>query len=302
MLTQLAQVFLNVITPVFLLVIIGYFAGPRLGLQARTLSRFAYYILIPAFVFNVTSSAKIEAGLALRMFLYIIVVHIAVAIVGFIVPLLLGKSNEMTAAMILAVTFGNVGNFGLPIIEFGFGEEALLPATLYFLGIMLISFIIGVAAASWQKGGSLGAVTAVLKTPAIIALVPALFINYLQIPTPLFIERVSGLLAGALIPTMLITLGVQLAEVKRIQFNGDMVLATAVRLIIAPLLALLLAGVFNIHGLERNAGIMQAAMPVAVLASIISLEYELLPDFVTTTVLFSTIASVITLTVWIVIL
>ena len=41
---------------------------------------------------------------------------------------------------------------------------------------------------------------------------------------------------------------------------------------------------------------MQAAMPAAVLTSIIALEYDLLPDFVTRTVLFSTLASVVTLT------
>ena len=33
---QLIEIFFNVITPVFGLVIIGYFAGPRLELEART--------------------------------------------------------------------------------------------------------------------------------------------------------------------------------------------------------------------------------------------------------------------------
>jgi hypothetical protein len=42
--------------------------------------------------------------------------------------------------------------------------------------------------------------------------------------------------------------------------------------------------------------VFQAAMPTAVLASIIALEHNLLPDFVTTAVLFSTVASVVTLT------
>ena len=37
-------------------------------------------------------------------------------------------------------------------------------------------------------------------------------------------------------------------------------------------------------------------MPAAVLTSLIALEHDLLPDFVTTTVLFSTILSSITLT------
>ena len=37
---QLAVIFLNVLVPVFLLVGLGYLAGPRLGLESRTLSIF----------------------------------------------------------------------------------------------------------------------------------------------------------------------------------------------------------------------------------------------------------------------
>jgi len=61
---QLVSIFLDVLTPVFALVVLGYVVGPRLGLEGRTLSRFAYYLLTPAFVFNVLSSARIEAALA----------------------------------------------------------------------------------------------------------------------------------------------------------------------------------------------------------------------------------------------
>jgi predicted permease len=154
MLVQLVEVFINVVTPVFLLVIVGYVVGPRLQLEARTLSRFAYYVLVPAFVYNITSTAKIEVGLALRMFVFILLVHLVVAVGGWLIPRLLGRSDTVIAATVLVAVFGNVGNFGLPIIEFGFGAEALLPATFYFLAILLISFVIGVAAANWQKGGS----------------------------------------------------------------------------------------------------------------------------------------------------
>jgi predicted permease len=38
-------------------------------------------------------------------------------------------------------------------------------------------------------------------------------------------------------------------------------------------------------------------MPAAVLTSLIAMEHDLLPDFITTTVLFSTLASAFTLTV-----
>ena len=50
--------------------------------------------------------------------------------------------------------------------------------------------------------------------------------------------------------------------------------------------------------MERSTGILQAAMPSAVLTSIIAIEYKLIPEFVTTTVLFSTLYSILTLTVF----
>ena len=64
-------VFLNVVSPVFILVVIGYFIGPRLNVEARSLSRTAYFVFVPAFVFNIISEAKIEAELALQMVSFI---------------------------------------------------------------------------------------------------------------------------------------------------------------------------------------------------------------------------------------
>lgn len=60
---------------------------------------------------------------------------------------------------------------------------------------------------------------------------------------------------------------------------------------------MLLAFPFGITGLERSVGIMQSSMPMAVLTSIIAAENDLMPAFVTATILFSTLVSVLTLTV-----
>lgn len=297
MIYQLVEIFFNVITPVFALVLIGYLAGPRLGLEARTLSRLAYFVLIPSFVFNVMSSAKMEAALATRMVAYILIVHVAVAGVAFLTAWLLKRPPKMIGAYVVIAVFGNVGNFGLPLIEFRLGPEAITAATIYFLAIVVISFVISVAAASWHQGGSVTAVLAVFKTPALLALIPALFFNLTNITPPLFLTRITGLLGNAMVPIMLVALGVQLAATKQMQINRDTLQATGIRLLGAPILAILLAVPFGLTGIERGAGIFQASMPTAVLASIIALEYDLLPDFVTTAVLFSTLASVITLTI-----
>lgn len=299
---ELLPIFLNVLAPVFLLVLLGYLVGPRLAFEGRTLSRFAYYILTPAFIFNILSTAKIEANLATRMALFIVAVYSGSTLLAFVVARLLRRSAQMTAAYVMIAVFGNVGNFGLPIVQFASGPEGLLPATVYFLANLVLAFIVCVAAANFGKSNFLSASIQVFKTPALLALPPALLVNWAQVPVPPFVGRPMELLAGALIPTMLIVLGVQLASAGLPRPSLDMVLSILIRLISGPAIAFAIVGAFGLSGLERDVGILQASMPSAVLVSIIALENRLLPEFVTATVLLSNLASIITLNIVLVLL
>jgi predicted permease len=300
---ELLVIFANVLAPVFLLVALGYIAGPLLKLDSRTISRFSYFILTPAFCFDVMSKARVDPGLAVRMASYIALVHVLCAIAALLVARALRRPPQMVAAYILIAVFGNVGNFGLPIVQFRFPGDAsiMATATIYFLAIMVIAFVVSVAAANWHRGGSVRAMIAVFKTPALIAVPPALLANWanleLGFTLPPIVVRPVELLAAAMIPTMIIALGCQLASAGIPRPNLDMVIASAVRLIGGPLLAFALVALFGLTGIERSVGILQASMPAAVLVSIIAVENDLLPEFVIATVLFSTLASIITLTV-----
>jgi len=291
----LGAIFLNVLGPVFALVLIGYFVGPRLGLQSRTLSRLAYYVLAPGFVFGLLSNAQVSGALAARMVGFVLALQLCCAALGFGVARLLGRSRTVAAAYLLIVTFANVGNFGLAIVHFALGDAAILPATIYFVAISTSSFAICVAAANWVRGGGLAATVAVVKTPAVVCLVPALAVNLLHFPTPMIVQRSVDLLSGAMIPAMLLGLGIQFAENGLPRLSRDMLIASGLRLIAAPALAVVLIIPFGLTGIERGAGIIQASTPAAVFAAIIAVEHDLLPDFVTATVLLSTIISVVTM-------
>jgi predicted permease len=294
--SQLLSIFVNVLTPVFTIVAVGYLAGPRLGVGGRSLSKIAYYILAPAFIFNLFSAAAISLSLAVRMSLFIIVVTSGCVLAAMLSARLMGHRGKMVSAFILLAAFGNAGNFGLPIIQFKLGEEGLLPASIYFLTLSAFGFIVGVMAAAWDRGGAKKAVWSTLTTPAIVAVLPAALVNGMDWTVPLFLDRSIDLLSAALIPVMLLTLGMQLGGIHRPRLNANVAAAGFVRLIVGPLLAIALAGVFGLSGLPRDAGIIQASMPSAVFCSLIALEYDLVPEFVTTTVLFSTLASALTLT------
>jgi predicted permease len=293
---QFFSVFLNVILPVFGIVALGALVGRRLELQARTLTRTAYYVFVPAFIFNAISGKDVALEQALRMMVFIVLAHLLMAALAGGIGWLLGKSKEMIAAFVMIGVFGNVGNYGLAVIRFRLGEDATAPATLYFVAIVITAFIICVGAAGWAHSGGKGAIWGVLKTPALWATVPAMLVSASDVAVPLMCSRMIGLLADAMIPVMLFALGLQLLEQKRVKLSGDLFLACGIRLLLAPAIAYAVAIPFALGTVESAAGILQAGMPAAILVAIISKENDIVPDFVTSAVVASTLCSLFTLT------
>lgn len=299
---ELLTVFINVILPVFGIVALGFLLGGPLELQARTLTRAAYYVFVPAFIFKAISGADIPLDSALKMIVFIVLTHLLAAFVAGGIGRALGKPKEMIAAFVMIAAFGNVGNYGLAVIRFRLGEASMAPASIYFVAITVTAFVICVGAAGWANGGSRGAIWGVVKTPALWATVPALIVSTGDLEVPLMLSRMIGLLADAMIPVMLFALGLQLLEQRRVSFSGDVVLATGIRLLMAPALAFVVALPFAFGQIENAAGILQAGMPTAILVAIIAKENDIVPDFVTSVVVVSTLASLVTLTLLMVLL
>ena len=294
---RLLSVFVDVVVPVFAIVGIAYAFGPRLKLDVRTLSRAAYSIFVPAFTFDVISRATVPPGHALRMAGFIMAAHLLPGMIAWLVARALGRSREITAALVMLAVFGNVGNFGLALVQFRLGDEAIAPTTIYFIATLVTSFVVCVGMAAWVRGGRASAAWQVAKTPALIVVIPALALSASGLAPPLVVQRTVGLLGDAMIPVMLVVLGLQLRETPIARFSSDVIFASGLRLIVGPALAAALAPAFSLGGVERAAGIRQAGMPAAVLVSIIAVEYKVAPAFVMTAVFFSTLASFATLTV-----
>lgn len=293
---ELVPIFIDTLIPVFLIVGIGYLLGPRLEIDARSLARTAYYVLAPAFIFSVLSNSDLEADVVVRVMGALALTSFAMGFVALWIGRLLGRPAQVTAALVLVAVYGNVGNFGLPVITFAFGEEALPLAGVAFLTVNALAFLIGVTAATWHRLSPMQAVGTALRTPALLVALPALLVNVGNVDLPLFADRSIGLLADAMIPVMLLTLGVQLAGMGRPHISRDVLLGSGLRLLVAPALTGLLVTAFALDGMAAGVTVAQSAMPAAVFTSIIAIEHDLMPDLVTTTVLLTTIASAFTLT------
>ncbi len=296
MVAQLFSIFFNVVTPVFALVLLGYLLGPRLQLQYRTLSRTAYYLLIPAFIFHVLSVLHIDLATAGRMVAGISLIYLATGLIGWGVARMMGLSREMAVAFLMIGVFGNVGNYGLALARFRLGDGVMQSATVYMVAVNTMAFTVSVLAAGWLRRGGYGALKNLVKTPGIAVLPVALYFPFTGTVPPVMVDRIAGLLGDAMIPTMLIVLGLQLREAGRLEWGLSTVAASAVRLVAGPALAFAVIPLSGLSGIAASAGIIQASMPAAVLTAIIAMENDIVPTFVTSVVFASTLLSLASLT------
>lgn len=294
--SDLGAIFLDILAPVFLLVGVGFGFGRRLGVDPQPMARTAYFLLAPAFIFEVLAGSELGGDVVARMVAVLLMTTLAVALLGWGAGRVLGRTPTITAALVLVAVYGNVGNFGLPIVAFEFGEEALDLAGVAFLTVNVSAFLIGVTAATWRNSHPARALWTAVSTPAVAVVPLAVIVNATNADLPLFLDRAVGLLADAMIPVMLLTLGVQLARMKRPTIGTDVVVGSALRLVAAPTLAATATVLVGLDGDPAGVTIVQSAMPAAVFTALIAIEHDLEPDLVTTIVLVSTVVSALTLT------
>jgi predicted permease len=114
---------------------------------------------------------------------------------------------------------------------------------------------------------------------------------------PLALMRPITLLGDAALPMMILVLGMQLERASFPERPRVVAVAVTLSLAVAPVVALAMASLLGLAGPARQAAVLQASMPTAVVTTILALEYDVMPAFVTSVVLLATLLSPLTLTV-----
>jgi malate permease and related proteins len=291
------QVLVDVLVPVYLVVGIGFVIARVLDPKPQALATLAYWVLGPAFIFDVLATAELDPGVVGRVVAASASTMVAAGILAALVMRLLGHEFSTLAATVLTSTHGNVGNFGLAITAFALGESLLPVAGIVMVTVNTLGILTGVGLASFRHGSAWKAAGTAVASPLAVAVVPALFVNLSGVELPLWIDRPVSLLAGALIPVMLLTLGIQLALMPRAIPDRLVAVPIGIKLIAAPLAAMVAVGLLGLGGAVAAVVILQAAMPAAVFTSLIALEHDLEADYVTSVVLIGTLVSAVSLPV-----
>ena len=292
----LAATFANNILPIILLSGAGFVLGKLLHIDPRSLGRVVFYVFSPVLIFDLLVENQLELAEAAVVIAFVICFIFLIGALTFVLGYFFKLERPALVAILITTMFANTGNYGLPLVSFAFGEEALSYASIYFITTTVLFYTIGVFLASLGHMSFREALVGLLRVPLMYAVILAILINLLNMEIPAPIARAVDLAAGGTIPLMLILLGVQLTHVE---FSGNqraLQLSVSLRLIIAPLIALLFAGLFGLQGFSRQASVTQASMPSIVSSTVLATEYNLDAKLVTAVVFISTLLSPFTLT------
>ncbi len=291
MTTHLEHIFLNVfniILPVLLCVGVGYVLAlikapfdnkvvndliSRVGFPTLVISHISTaQIDGPTFLTVIAAAAMAVAGLAIFSLL-------ALRLLGYSIPAFLGP-----------LTHGNVGSIGLPVTLLAFGEAGMAYAMGFVVVILLSMFTVGI----WIPSRSVS-LKAVLTSPVIYAALIALGLVMTDTSLPKPVAASFNILGGLAIPLLLLTMGHTLASFK----IGDVrqaSLLTAIHLIIAASVALVVTQLFGFTGTERGVVILCCLMPSSVANYLFADQYlpEKAPD-VAGFILVSTLATLVVL-------
>ncbi len=294
--SELFILFTNNLLPVFLAAGAGFVLARYLRIPARPFSQAVFYVFSPCLIFTLMTNSSLDGGEVLKVVGITVALAVTMGLLAWMVGRILRFDREILTATIMTSMFKNAGNYGLAVTLFAFGENALSYSSIFFITNSMLSYSAGAFIASLGKTSAKDSLRNLLKVPGLYAAIIGITIMATGWHIPLPVDRAVTLLGDASIPVMLIILGMQLHGVQFRERKIPLATAVMISLLAAPFVALLMNQIFGLQGGARQAVILEASMPAAVMNIVLATEYNLQPSHVTAVVFLTTLLSPLTLT------
>jgi predicted permease len=285
------SIFSQDILPIFAVAAAGFLLARRFGANVRTLSTITFNALSPCLVFDQVVASQLGLGQSLRVVLFCVVLTFAMGIAARLIAVPLKLTRMSLITFLLVVMFSNSGNYALPVVLFAFGQESLAFASVYFVTSAVLVYTFGIFVAGSGRASLGASLAGVLRVPAFYAVVAAILVLGTHRAVPVAVMRPITLLGDAAIPMMLLVLGMQLERATKPAHPAAVAAAVILSLVIAPIFAFGLSAVLGLAGAARQAAILEASMPAAVVTTVLALEFDLDTEFSTSVVMVSTLLS-----------
>jgi predicted permease len=298
--------FITVLLPVLFVFAIGYIGQKTLHINPRNVSKMAVYLLMPFLAFRTFYENELNTE---YLYLAIFALGLCFGLIAIVYAVSYFKkyTKNESSSLILSSVFMNNGNYGTPVALFAFGAAGFNTAIILMVIQSLIMSTIGIYYAAKgsadKQVGIKGALLAVVKMPVVYGSVMGISLQLGNVPIPEMFYKSINLVSDAAIPSVMIILGMQLATItiKKLEME-KLLYSIGIKMILAPLVAYLFASNLPVSDQVGDIMILMAAMPSAANTTLLSLEYNTKPEFVSSVTLVSTIASIVTLPIILVII
>jgi hypothetical protein len=270
-----------VITIACLLAGMGLRRLPSFPEQTGTvLNLFVIYVSLPALILLKVPELAFSGELLVVVAMpWTMLLLSALAVVGL--TRLFRWDRSTTGCLLLLVPLGNTSFLGIPMVRAFFGEAAVPYAVLYdqfgsFLALATYgSLILALYGASGSRPTWTSVVKKIVVFPPFLALLLALCLRQSSYPA-VFLELLKSL-AATLVPVVMIAVGYQLTLRLNREIMAQVGVGLALKLVAAPLAALLLCRLAGLDGEAVRVAIFEAGMPPMVSAGALAVLAELSP-------------------------
>jgi predicted permease len=275
---------LGIILPVFLIIVLGYLYARRAKPDMAWVNRINMNVLAPALIFSALASKDFDLSANRSLILGAIGVVAGSGLLAWPFAKLL---HEDVRTFVPPMMFNNCGNMGLPLAVLAFGQVGLSAMVALFTISNLLHFTLGVhivnrRAEFWP----------VFRNPMVIATFIGFAFAILHPPMPDWLMLAIKMTGDAMIPLMLISLGVRMATVTWGGWNLGVIGA-----LVCPLtgiaMAALLSPLLGLDTTQQGLLILFGCLPPAVLNFMVAEQYEQEPAKVASIVLIGNLASLV---------
>ena len=287
---------------IWVVIAVGYLVGRSgvLGDQARyVLNRVTFFVASPALLFITLADSDPVSVLGPLLWVAAISAFFTAALYHLATTRWLKRSASERIVAAMAASTVNSANLGLPIALYVLGDMSYAaPIILFQLALYQpINLAMLDATTSKHRTSFFALILATAKNPMIIGSMLGLVVALTGFQVPKIVLEPIELIAGASIPAMLLAFGISLVGSKPLSAasgrRADVLLGTAAKLILHPLLAWILAYyVFGLSGELLAASVIMAGLPTAQNIFVTASRYEHGVVIAKDTVLMTTICAI----------
>jgi len=289
--------------PFFMLIALGYGSG-RTGFfspeATAYLTKFVFYFALSAMLFRFSANLSLAeifdwqfvwAYLSASTVIYVFATFVA-----------LRRRVPITEAAVEAqcAVIGNVGFLGIPMLVLLLGEGAVGPVMMVLAVDLIVFGSLIVILITGSRDGRMSpkilwtVAVGLIKNPMIVSITLGLLVSAGDLPIPLPVNDFLTLLGAAATPGALFAIGASLASksAERLAVAGWL---SFCKLILHPAaVAIAALYLFDVDPYAAGVMIAAASLPVAGNVYILAQHYGVAPTRVSASILMSTAASVVT--------